>query len=130
MHDEQPFCSNLTERRRTTVKFLGQQSEMLIDDTWPQQVRCEASGRARQSFGQVTCHKMTLGNQQTSQSHISALPQSFDRDTAAMFSLFQNPVASTEHECRDPNLPVVLHTENAEEEGSGFGVGKFLQCVQ
>ena len=36
MHDEQPFCHNLTERRRTTVKFLGQQSEMLIDDTWPQ----------------------------------------------------------------------------------------------
>ena len=36
MHDEQPFCHNLTERRRTTVRFLGQQSEMMIDDTWPQ----------------------------------------------------------------------------------------------
>ena len=36
MHDEQPSCSNLTERRRTTVKFLGQQCEMLVDDTWPQ----------------------------------------------------------------------------------------------
>ena len=36
MHDEQPFCHDLTERRRTTVKFLGQQSEMTIDDTWPQ----------------------------------------------------------------------------------------------
>ena len=36
MRDEQPLCRNLTERRRTTVKFLGQQSEMLIDDTWPQ----------------------------------------------------------------------------------------------
>ena len=36
MHDEQPFCQNLTERRRTTVRFLGQQSEMTIDDTWPQ----------------------------------------------------------------------------------------------
>ena len=36
MHDEQPFCQDLTERRRTTVRFLGQQSEMTIDDTWPQ----------------------------------------------------------------------------------------------
>ena len=35
MHDERPFCHNLTERRRTTVRFLGQQSEVTIDDTWP-----------------------------------------------------------------------------------------------
>ena len=27
MRDEQPFCQDLTERRRTTVKFLEQQSE-------------------------------------------------------------------------------------------------------
>ena len=36
MHDEQLSCLNLTERRRTTVRFLGQQSEMMIDDTCPQ----------------------------------------------------------------------------------------------
>ena len=36
MHDEQTFCQDLTERRRTTVRFLGQQSEATIDDTWPQ----------------------------------------------------------------------------------------------
>ena len=35
MHDEQPFCQGLTERRRTTVRFLGQQSEVKINDTWP-----------------------------------------------------------------------------------------------
>ena len=35
MQDEQPFCQNLTGRRKTTVEFLGQQSEMTIDDTWP-----------------------------------------------------------------------------------------------
>ena len=33
-----------------------------------------------------------------------------------MFPLRQNPVASTEHECRDLHLPAVSHTENAEEE--------------
>ena len=54
------------------------------------------------------------------------------RDTAAMFPLLQNPVTSTEHECRDPHLPVVSHTVNAEEEGrgEGFGVAKIIQCVQ
>ena len=36
MHDEQPFCQGLTERIRTTVRFLEQQSEVTIDDTWPQ----------------------------------------------------------------------------------------------
>ena len=36
LHDEQSFCQNFTERRRMTVRFLGQQSEMTIDHTWPQ----------------------------------------------------------------------------------------------
>ena len=36
MHDEQPLCFHLTERRRTTVRLFGQQSEMMINDTWPQ----------------------------------------------------------------------------------------------
>ena len=30
MHDEQLSCLNLTERWRTPVRFLGQQSEMMI----------------------------------------------------------------------------------------------------
>ena len=30
-HDEQPFCQYLTARRKTTVRFLGQQREMTID---------------------------------------------------------------------------------------------------
>ena len=74
MHDEQPFCHNFTERRRTTVKFLGQQSEMMPqDDTWEPNRH----------------HRRTLA---LFRSHLT-------RDTAAMFPLFQNPVASTEHEC-------------------------------
>ena len=51
-------------------------------------------------------------------SHILPLFRShLTRDTAAMFPLFQNPVASTEHESRNLRLPAVSHTENAEEEG-------------
>ena len=40
-----------------------------------------------------------------------------------MFPLLQNPVASTEHEFRDLHLPVVSHTENAEEKGTGVVLG-------
>ena len=36
MHDEQPFCQNFTESRRTIVRILGQQSEMTFDETWSQ----------------------------------------------------------------------------------------------
>ena len=51
-------------------------------------------------------------------SHILPLFRShLTRDTAAMFPLLQNPVASTEHECRDLHLPAVSLTENAEEAG-------------
>ena len=39
------------------------------------------------------------------------------RDTAAMFPPHPNPVASTEHGCRDSRLPAVPHTEDAEEKG-------------
>ena len=46
----------------TTVRFLGATER---DDEWRipchKRVRCEASGRARQSFGQTTCQRMTLG---------------------------------------------------------------------
>ena len=40
-----------------------------------------------------------------------------------MFPPPLNPVASTEHECRDPHLPAVPHTENAEEEGGRVVLG-------
>ena len=51
-------------------------------------------------------------------SHMFALFRShLTPDTAAMFPLHQNPVASTEHECRNLHLPAVSHIENAEEEG-------------
>ena len=95
LHDEQPFCHNLTERRRTTVRFLGQQNELLLVIPGHKQVRCEACGRARQSFG-----------------HPNDMPQDV-----------QNPVASTEHECRDSHLPAVSHTEKAEEEGTCVVLG-------
>ena len=54
---------------------------------------------------------------------ITVIRSHLTRDTAAMFTLFQNPVAPTEHECRDPYLPAVSHIENAEEEGRSVVLG-------
>ena len=45
------------------------------------------------------------------------------RNAVAMFPLPLNPVASTEHERRDPHLPAVPRTENAEEEGRRVVLG-------
>ena len=61
MQDEQPLCQDLTERRRTTVRFLGQQSEMTIDDTWPQ------AGEMRSLWKGTTEFWRHLETQQTSQ---------------------------------------------------------------
>ena len=53
------------------------------------------------------------------------------RDTAAMFPLFKNPVASTEHGCRDPFACCVTHREcRGRRKKRGFGVAKIIQCVQ
>ena len=80
--------------------------------------RCEASGRVRQSFGQTTCHRMTPGKQtDITVTYFRSFAVNLTRDTAAMFPLLQNTVTSTEHQCRDPHLPTVSHTENAEGEG-------------
>ena len=48
---EQPFCQDLTERRRTSVRFLGQQSEMTIDDTWPQTGEMRSLWKGTTEFG-------------------------------------------------------------------------------
>ena len=45
------------------------------------------------------------------------------RNAVAMFLPPLNPVASTEHECRDAHLPVVPHTEDAEEKGRRVVLG-------
>ena len=32
MHDDRPLCQDLTERSGTTVRFVGRQTEVKIDD--------------------------------------------------------------------------------------------------
>ena len=64
MHDEQPFCQYLTARRRTTVRFLGQQSEITIDDTSPQlgEMRSLLEKYYRIWDTNKICHRTTPGN--------------------------------------------------------------------
>ena len=124
MHDEQPFCHNLTERRRTTVRFLGQQSEMMLDETWPQVGEMRSLWKGTTEFWTNDMPLDDTWEPNRHHSHILSLFRThLTRDTAAVFLSLQNPVASTEHECRDPHLPVVSHTENAEEEGRGVVLG-------
>ena len=124
MHDEQPFCQHLIERRRTTVKFLGQQCEITIDDTWPQAGEMRSLWKGTIEFW--TSDMPQDDTRKPNRHHSNILPlfrNHVTRDTAAMFPLFQNPLASTEHECRDHPLPAVLHTEDAEEEGRSVVLG-------
>ena len=124
MHDEQTFCNNLTERKRTTVKFLGQQSEMLIDDMWPQAGEMRSLWKGTTEFWTNDMPQDDTWEPNRHHSHILPLFRShLTRDSAAMFPLFQNPVASNEHGCRDSHLPVGSHTENAEEERRSVVLG-------
>ena len=80
-------------------------------------VRCEASGRAQQSFGQANMPQDDTWQPNRHHSNIFPLFRNhLTRNAVAMFPPPLNPVASTEHEFRDPHLPDVPHTENAEEE--------------
>ena len=73
------FCSNLTERRRTTVKFLGQQSEMLIDDTWPQAGEMRSLWKGTTEFWTSDMPQDDTWEPNRHHSHIlPALSQSFD----------------------------------------------------
>ena len=124
MHDEQPFCQNLTERRRTTVRFLGQQSEMTIGDTWPQTGEMRSLWKGTTEFWTNDMPQDDTWEANRHHSHILPLFRSdLSRDAAAMFPLRQNPVASTEHECRDRHLPAVPHTEHAEDKGRRMVLG-------
>ena len=121
MDDEQPFCQDPTERRRTTVRFLGQQSEMKIDDTWPQVGEMRSLWKRTIEFW---TNDMPQDDTWKPNRHpYSTLSQSFDSNAVATFPQAPNPVASTEHGCRDSNLPAVSHIEDAKEKGRRMVLG-------
>ena len=133
MHDGQPFCQDRAERRRTTVRFLGQQSDMTIDDTWPQAAEMRSLWKGTTEFG--TNDMPQDDTWKPNRHHSSMLPllrSHLTRIAVAMFSPPPNPVAPTEHGCRDSHLPAVPHTEDAEEKGrrGGFGDVRTFQRVQ
>ena len=116
MHDEQPFCQGLTERRRTTVRFLGQQNEVTIDDTWPQ------AGETRKLWQGITEFWTYHISQDTTwrpnRHHSSIIPlfrNHVTQNAVAMFPPPPSPIISVEHGYRDSRLSAVSHTENTEE---------------
>ena len=124
MHDEQPFCQDLTERRKTTVRFLGQQSEVTIDDTWP---RVGEMQSLRKGTTEFWTNDMPQDDTWRPNRHHSSILLLFrnhlTRHAVVMFPPPPNPVASTEHGCRDSRLPAVPHTEDAEEKGRRVVLG-------
>ena len=96
----------------------------MIDDTWTQAGEMRSLWKGTTEFWTNDMPQDDTWEPSRHHSHIFPLFRShLTRDTSATFPLLQNPVASTEHECRDPHLPVVLLTENAEEEGRGVVLG-------
>ena len=113
MHDEQSFRQNLTESRRTTVKFLGQQSEMTIDDTWPQPGEIRSLSKDTTEFWTRDMPQDDTWQPNRHYSNIVPLFRNhLTRTAVAMPPSLVNTVAQAEHEQRDSHL-----SEDAEEKG-------------
>ena len=113
MHDEQPFCQDLTERRRTTVRFSRQQSEM-IHDAWPQAGEMRSLWKGTTEFW--TNEMPQDDTWEPNRHHSNMLPlfrNQLTRNAVVMFPEPPNLVALTEHGCRDSHVPAVPHTEDA-----------------
>ena len=89
MHDEQPFCQDLTDFRKTTVKFLGQQREMTIHDTWPQTGEMRSLWKGTTAFG---TRDMPQDDTWKPNRH------HWTRNAVDMPPSLVNPVAQAEHE--------------------------------
>ena len=90
----------------------------MIDDTWPQACEMRSLWKGMTEFWTNDMPQDDTWRPNRHHGHILPLFRSqLTRNTVAMIPLRQNPVASTEHECRNPHLPAVSHIENAEEEG-------------
>ena len=124
MHDEQPFCQGLTERRRTAVRFLGQQSEVKIDDTWPQAGEMRSLGKGITEFWTDDMPQDATWRPNRHHSNIIPLFRNHvTQNAVAMFPPPPNPVISIEHGYRDSRLSAVPHTEDAEEKGRSVVLG-------
>ena len=118
MHDGHTFCQNFTESIRTTVRFLGQQNEVKIDDTWPRMGMRSLWKRTTSFWTQG----MPPDDTWEPEGHHSEIRQLFrnnlNRTAGAMRPPFVNTVTQTEHGRRgDSSLPVMSHAEGAKEKG-------------
>ena len=106
---------------------------MTIDHTWPQAGEMRRLWRGTTEFW--TNDKPQDDTWKPYRPHSNILPlfrNHLTRNAVAMFPQPPNPVASTEHGCRDSHLPTVPHTEDPEEKGRrvGFGSARTIQRVQ
>ena len=91
-------------------------------------VRCEAFGRAQQSFGQTTCHRTTLGDPTViTATHTPALPQSFEPKRSSLHFRILLPRLSMGAEipvcplCHTPRMP--------RRQGDAWGCQNYPTCA-
>ena len=110
--------SNARFRGRTTVRFLGQQSEVNIDGTWPQMGEMRSLWNGTTEFGK---EDMPKDGTWEPNRHYSEIRQLFrnhlNRTAGAMHPPFVSTVAQTEHVRRDSFLSVMSHAEDAKGKG-------------
>ena len=82
----------------------------MIDETWPQAGEMRSLWKGTTEFWTNDMPQDDTWEPNRHHSRILPLFRThLKRDTAAVLPSLQNPVASTEHECRDPHLPL-CHT--------------------
>ena len=113
------FFRTSLKRRRTTGRFLGQQSEVTIDDAWPQAGEMRSLWKGiTELFG--TDDMLQDATWRPNRHHSNIIPlfrNHVTQNAVAMFPPPPNPVISIEHGYRDSRLSAVPHTEDAEEKG-------------
>ena len=133
-HDAQQFCQYLTERRRTTLKILGQQSEMTVDDTWLQTGEMRSLWKGTTEFW--TRDLPQDDTWEPNRHHSNLIPvvrNHMTRTAVAMPPSFVNTVAQAERDRRDSNFVRSCHnTEDAKEKGRRvvLGFARIIQRVQ
>ena len=104
---------------------------MTIDDTWPQTNKMRSLWKGTTQFGTNDMPQDDTWQPNRHHRNIFLLFRNhLTRNAVAMFPPPLNPVASTEHECRDHHLPAVPHTEDAEEKGDAWVWGANVYSTQ
>ena len=124
-----PFLPDPHLLQKDVCLIPGQQSEMKIDDTWPQKGEMRIFWNSTTEIWTKDLSKDDTWqpNEHTSQQHFF-FAFYLTRNAVAMFPLILNLVASTEHECRGPICPL-CHTPRRKGDAWFCGCQNYPTCT-